>query len=321
MREARNIASNKIAVIQGRMLILVLASICWNTAFAQGSIHLNFPTIDSLQQRIDGEQVLSELKWLDLKAFCDTTKGHHAYESRGELFDTYRYVRQGYTANFELTLYKGRVLEYRSHVDRSFRTNYFDRGLWKEYLRSTEELKSSKWMLSEKEMDSHYTTVIQAYITLLGFKTRDEYGWICEYSAAGYPPEKRLAVMDLIRFKRRDLLVKLLDHPNVQTKIYAADALIYLDMIGEIESVQLVKYKGGRKSRKYKLKKAIRNRLTKGEWRKIHAIRDANYEVITCGNMGSYKMYRSTSKELLSDSAIDKIFSNYQQLKGMGFLE
>lgn len=305
---------------QARILLLVIISICCNEHYAQNSIYLNFPTIDSLKKSINSEEILSEINWLDLKIFCDTTEGHYAYESHGELFDTYRYVKQGYTANFELTLYKGQVLEYRSHVDKLLDTNYFDRELWVEYLKSEKKLKDSKWMLSEREMNSHYTGFIQAYIKLLGFDTKDEYGWICEYSASGYPPEKRLAIIDLIRFDRRDFIAKLLDHPNIQTRIYAADALIYLDMIGEIESVELDKYRGSKKSRKYLLNKSLDKRLTKSEWQKIRKIRDANYEVITCGNMGSYKQYRSTSKKLLSDSAIAEIFSNYQKLKTWGFL-
>jgi len=124
----------------------------------------------------------------------------------------------------------------------------------------------------------------------------------------------------LINYQRRDFLVKLLDHPNVQTKIYAADALIYLDMIGEIQTVRLENLKVSKSAKKYNLQRTSRYKLTKQEWKKIWAIRDASYEVITCGNMGSYKQYRSTSKELLSDEAINEIYGNYLIFRQLGYL-
>lgn len=301
----------------GLIMLMIIVGV---NVYSQNSIYLNFPIIDSTQSSIIGEQILSEINWLSLKAYCDTTEGHHAREDHGDLFETYSYIKQGYTASLELTLYGGKVLEYRSHVDNLFRTNYFNRGLWIEYVKSDEELKGSKWLLSEEEMDMHFTETIQAYITLLGFNARDEYGWICEYSAAGFPPEKRRAIIDLINYRRRDFIARLLDHPNPQTQLYAADALIYLDMIGQIQMVELDNFRGGRRSRRYHIRRSKEYQLSSNEWRKIRRIRDANHEIITCGNMGSYKQYRSTSSELLSDESIEMIYANYLTFRQLGYL-
>ena len=300
--------------------LILLMMIDGANIYSQNSIYLNFPIIDSTQSSIAGEQILSEIHWPSLKTYCDSIEGHHARETHGELFKTYRYVKQGYTASLELTLYDGKVLEYRSHVDELFQTNYFDRGLWMEYVRSDEELKDSKWLLSEEEMDRHHTKSIQAYITMLGFNVRDEYGWICEYSATGFPPEKRRAIIDLINYRRRDFITRLLDHPNPQTQLYAADALIYLDMIGHVEVVELENFRGGRRSRRYHLRRSKEYQLSSNEWREIRRIRDANQGIITCGNMGSYKQYRSTSAELLSDESIEMIYTNYLNLRRLGYL-
>ena len=131
----------------------------------------------------------------------------------------------------------------------------------------------------------------------------------------------RLAVIELINYKRRDFLLKLLDHSNIQTKLYAADALIYLEMIREIERVEVTKF--GRKKRKnrYDIRYSQNYKLSKKEWRKINRIRDANLDVVTCGNMGSYKQYKSTTSELLSEKSINKIYANYQLLKEFGYLK
>lgn len=287
---------------------------------SQKATYLNFPTLDTNLRSVDAEKLLAELDWSNVESFCDSTEGHYARKYEGEKITTYSYVRQGYAASFRLTVFQGKVLEYESHIDGRFSTNYFDRDLWLLYVDQDENFHNSEWNLTEEEMPSHYTEAIQAYYKLLGFNVRDEYGWICEYSAAGSPPEKRLAIIDLINYQRRDFLVKLLDHPNIQTKIYAADALIYLDMIGEIQTVRLENHKISKRAKNYNLQRTNSYKLTKQEWKKIWEIRDANYEVITCGNMGSYKQYRSTSKALLSDEAINEIYGNYLMFREIGYL-
>jgi hypothetical protein len=61
--------------------------------------------------------------------------------------------------------------------------------------------------------------ILKSYYHLLGLDTRDEYGWTCEYSTVGRPPEKRIATIELSKYKRVDLLKKLLTYPNFQTQL------------------------------------------------------------------------------------------------------
>lgn len=291
-----------------------------NFLYSQDLLYLQFPVLDTSEYFIDGDSILSELNWQSLKKHCDTTKGQYARVRVDGLIKTYTYTKQGYTANFELSLFNGKVLEYRSHVDGLCQTNYFNRKLWIDYTKTDSILSESEWILSEDEMKANYTEVIQAYYTLLGFNVRDEYGWICEYSAAGRPPKKRMAIVQLINFGRRDFIVKLLDHPNIQTKLYAADALIYLDIIGRVKEVEIENFNGRKKARKYYVRKTNEYRLTLEEINKINNLKLANYKVITCGNMGSYKQYESSTSELLSDEAIGMIYSNYLRLKDLNYL-
>lgn len=303
-----------------RYLTIIIFLICILEINAQNSLFLNFPTIDSNRTSIEAKELLEELNWENIKKYCDTTEGHYARIIENQLTTTYKYTKQGYTANFTLVVFKGKVLEYYSHKDELFSTNYFDRKIWLEYIQIDKEFKNSKWILSEDEMSEHYDKVVQAYYALLGFNSRDEYGWICEYSASGFPPDKRLAVIELINYRRRDFLVKLLDHPNTQTKLYAADALIYLDMIQEIEKVELSQFSRRKRKKRYKIGYSQNYKLKNKEWRKINRIKNENLDVVTCGNTGSYKQYKSNTKELLSEKSINEIFDNYQLLKELGYL-
>lgn len=306
-------------IIFGHLIFLVFL-VFRNELNAQNSLFLSFPTLDTSQRNINAESLLREVNWEKVASFCDTTEGHYARKYASDLITTYNYTKQGNTANFKITIFKGKVLEYRSHVNGLFKTNYFNRDLWLQYVEADDKFKDSAWTLTKEEMSQQFDQVVQAYYTLIGFNSRDEYGWICEYAAAGIPPDKRLAVIELINYKRRDFLVKLLDHPNLQTKLYVADALIYLDMIGEIKSVEMVHFKGGKKHKKYLWKYTNQYKLSKQEWKKIKKIRDADYTIITCGNMGSYKQYKSTSAELLSQEAIRKIYTHYSTFKLLGYL-
>ena len=288
---------------------------------AQNSLFAKFPIIDSTQTSIDAEELLEELNWEGIKKYCDTTEGHYARINETNYTKTYKYTKQGNTANFTLVEFKGKVLAYHSHVNQLFQTNYFDKKLWVEYTKLDDDFRNSKWLLSEKEMSENDNIVIQSYYTLLGFNSRDEYGWICEYSASGFPPDKRLATIELINHERRDFLVKLLDYPNTQTKLYAADALIYLDMVQEIEKVELDKFDRKKRKNRYSISYNSNYKLSKSEWRKIYRIKDKNLDVVTCGNMGSYKQYKSTTGNLLSEESINEIYRNYQLLREFGYLK
>jgi hypothetical protein len=122
----------------------------------------------------------------------------------------------------------------------------------------------------------------------------DEYWWICEYSTVGMPPKRRQGVISLIENNRVDLLRKLMNHSNPQIKLYAIDALIYLDSQSNI--------------------------LTDKDWQFIFDFRDSGTTIRTCGNMGSYKIYEAPIADLLSKKAIKGITENYKMLKEIGYL-
>lgn len=119
-------------------------------------------------------------------------------------------------------------MEYNSKITNTTKpsnTSYFDKTVWVSYvydklINLPDSLKISLDEPSE---------ILKAYYKLLGVDTRDEYGWICEYSTVGMPTEKRRALIEIIKQNRTDLLKKLLDYPNVQIQLYASDGLIYID--------------------------------------------------------------------------------------------
>ncbi|MCI4671764.1 MAG: hypothetical protein MRZ79_26720 [Bacteroidia bacterium] len=307
-----------------RYLTIIIFLISFLEINGQNSLFINFHRIDSSRTSIDAIELLEELNWENLKKFCDTTEEYSARIIENQHTKTYEYrERSRAGANFTLVVYKGKVLEYYASERNIFYTSYFDRKLLIEYIYKDEKNRNSKWALSEKELSVQSNKVIEAYYTLLGFiDSRDEYGWLCEYSAIGYPPKKRRAVLTLINSNKRDFLVKLLDHPNTQTKLYAADALIYLDMVKEIETVEFNQFKGRRRGiRRLKISYIQSYKLKNNEWRKIKQIRDDKLDVVTCGNSGSFKQYKSTTRELLSKESISEIYNNYQLLKKVGYLK
>lgn len=122
---------------------------------------------------------------------------------------------------------------------------------------------------------------------------RNEYGWICEYSTVGFPPDQRQATFRLVGNRRVDLLREALHGSNLEGQIYAADALIYLSG----EGVE----------------------LTDTDRAAIGALRESEEEVETCGNSGSYKIYLVPAREVLSDSAVAEIPGLYRSAAEWGY--
>ena len=118
---------------------------------------------------------------------------------------------------------------------------------------------------------------------------QNEYGWICEYSTAGFPPDQRYATLALVKDKRVDLLREALRPATFEGQIYATDALLYLNNKGTIK-------------------------LSSEDNEMINKLRQSNEEVRTCGNMGSYKLYLVPANEVLSDSAVARIPQNYENM-------
>ena len=274
------------------------------------SLYGEFPVTTQSSQSILTNDLLEDFNWEKLKAFCDTTEGHYTSVYKDSLIKEYSYTNQGGLSYFRLEDYNGKVLSFKSEnteINRPTRTEYFDKDVWLEYAHTfLPALPDSLKMPVDVRKDK-----LTSYYKLLGVSTRDEYGWICEYSTVSTTPERRDAVIRL-RLEK-DLLLRLLYYPNVQTRMYAADALIFENyankqFMAKARDTSWVSY--------YQSKL-----LTPSEWGKIYQLRDADLKVRTCGTSGSYKVYESTTSELLSDEAIKEIPKKYEQLADLGHLE
>lgn len=285
--------------------------------------------------------LLKKLNWDGIKKYCDTTKGHYAHSTYylDSLWVEYRYGSQGNSSSFDVTSYKGFVLEYQSSISDGYQPSssfFFDKKVWMQYVSDMLPDLPKHFNISIDEG----VGILKSYYNLLNLDSRDEYGWICEYSTVGSAPDKRRSVITLIRSRRIDLLRKLWDFPNLQTQLYVIDALIYIDYEAkkaikekelEIKICQkdLELLKGNKQkvssleARINQYKSSIQYHkeylLNKNDWKKIYAFKDAKHEIITCGNSGSYKKYKTFSFELLSEKAIKEIPENYEHLKGLGY--
>lgn len=300
-------------------LLITLSTLFSPNCYAQDFLKDGFPTLDSSAIAVQADDLLREIKWEEIEIFCDTTEGQYTRIRQDEFLTTYRYIKQGYGSSIRISAFNNKVLEYSAQIDELLNVTYFDRAVWLEYVEKSGFSADPQWLFYEEEMSRYNNETLLAYYTLLGFNTRDEYGWLCEYAGTGRPPDKRRAVITLIKYDRREMLLSLLDHPNAQTNLYAADALIYLDIVGELESISLRENRIRRRSRRYYFKYSGKYKLTAGQWEKIYAIRDSGTTIVTCGNMGSYKQYRSSTDVLLSARAINEIYQHYSYLKLLGY--
>ncbi|RZL02493.1 MAG: hypothetical protein EOO89_29360 [Pedobacter sp.] len=290
-------------------------------------------------------EVLAKLNWQALKQYADTAEDHYAEIHTDSLLTVYHYFTQGYETTFELVSYKGMVLEYKSDATESIQpstSSFFDKWVWLQYVHAMLPALAESFKLTTAENKA----VLKAYYQLLGANTPDEYGWICEYGTVGSPTQRRTAVLELLEQHRIDLFRKLLYYPNLQTRLYAIDALIYNDFVSkaEISSAQKQLKQLQREvdslRRQPKVdnddidylnritKKGIEQSilewkaelLTKQEWETVRALRGSKQTVRTCGNAGSYKIYATPIAEVLSDKAIAEIPKNYAGLKRIGYL-
>lgn len=286
------------------VLILNIFSLAVN---AQPLFNISeFPLRNKDSSPILTSDLLTKLNWNSIKAFCDTAKGHYAHIKKDSLITTYEYEEQVRVASFEITSfeiksYKGKVIEYKSEISNTQQPStisYFDKRVFLDYVNDALPNLTESFKLAIEEPKE----ILEACSTLLGVNAKDEYGWICEYSTVGMAPTKRSAIIELINTGRTDLLRKFINSNNLQTKLYAIDALIYMDS-------KLIE--GPTKT----------NLLTEDEWQTIYKLRDSEQLVTTCGNKGSYKLYKTKISELLSDKAIADIPKQYAYLKNLGYLK
>jgi hypothetical protein len=328
-----------------RKISFIILALGFNLMLSAQTVDFGkFPSEKNGEKPIATSDLLKLLDWENLRAFSNSNQGHYAYERKDSLLTEYEYVQQGRVADFELTSFNGQVLEYHSQISNTAKetnTNYFDKNVWLEYAHTyLPNLPDSLKLTVVEQKD-----VLKAYYQLIGVGTRDEYGWICEYSTVGMATQRRQAIIQLIRYQRRDLLEQIVDYPNVQVQLYVTDALIYDDLqkkkyIEENlknELTSMTKELDSLKSKKisdWRIE-SLNNRisdtkeyteqlelelLNQSDWKRIYNLRDSNQEVKTCrSGTGSYKIYANTTVELLSKSAILEIQKRYSELETLGY--
>lgn len=277
-----------------------------------------FPLETNDQEPLATSELLKTLDWESLKKYSNIREGHHTYIRKDSLKVEYEYVQKGLVASFKVVSFKGKVLEFNSQItdhSKPSNTSYFDKNVWMEYVGAyLPRLPDSLGL--EIEEPEH---ILKAYYHLLGVDTRDEYGWICEYSTVGMAPGRRQAVIALR--DRPDLLKKVLHYPNIQTQLYAADALIYHDY--EIKHMIQQQKEGLKEHDSQSIKDFLKylrsQRLDETTWQQIYNLRDSKQAVRICGNSGSYKIYESNTSELLSEETITDIPEEYNTLKELGY--
>lgn len=268
-----------------------------------------FPIFISSEESLKTDELLKSLEWEKVKEFAKNNEGHYAYERKDSLRIEYKYVQQGRVSSFEVISFDGMVLQFNSDITNTTKPSkiyYFDKKVWMSYIEYKLPNLDRKFDISIEEEEN----ILKSYYSLIGVDSRDEYGWICEYSTIQMPPKRRRAVIELLG--KTELLITLLDFPNIQTQLYVADALIYDDF----RKKEMIKNESNIEFKRHLKSKLI----SKAIWMKIYEIRDKNETVKTCGNNGSYKIYQSNTNELLSEKSIEEIIENYQFLSEFGYL-
>lgn len=326
-----------------RTLFIVIATISFLTTYSQSPVDFSKFTVGQNDTTtFFTADLLNKINWQAIKSFSTGANGHYAYERKDSLLTTYEYVKQGREASFEIVSYKNMVLEYyadKGDVIQQKPISYFNKDVWLKYVSEMLPDLAEQFKLPRNEPDN----ILKTYYRLLGVNTRDEYGFICEYSTMGMATARRMAIIELLRQNRFDLIRKLIEYPNLQTKLYAVDALIYNDHIAKEKIKNLEQEIKQKKKQLDRLQKknasstqlenlesqikvssdsitySTRTLLTESEWKMIYDLRDSNQTIKTCGNAGSYKIYGTPISELLSDKAIALIPKQYEGLKRLGY--
>jgi hypothetical protein len=267
------------------------------------------------------EQLLQAFGWDTLRAACPDSLGYSrvscsatSRSNRDQLL-VYHTLRFRDRTSVDVTSFDGRVVRYRIfRVERRgihLQAQYSNPTVWTEYAHRALDPAGEGLHIAP---DAYPAEVVEAYYHLLGVEVDREYGWICEYSTVGSAPAQRRAVMRLIQEPNFDLLRRLLRAPDVETRLYAADALLYLrSRKGEVR-------KEFEHATPAELQEILeRYQLTAEDLRLIEELRRSNEMVRTCGNNGSYKIYLHPAREVLNDSEVRSIPANYAWLRSLGY--
>jgi hypothetical protein len=328
----------------GRTFTILIILFCLLSANSQVIIDLNkFIIKQNDTVFLNTADFLNEINWLSIKQYSNKDNEHYAYETKDSLLTNYEYIQKGRKVYFKITSYNGKILEFIAdsggYSNQQKSTYFFDKNNWLNYVNEMLPTLDAQFKLTNDEP----VIVLKSYYKLLGIGIKDEYGFICEYSTVGAATERRKAIIKLLIDSRIDLIKKLFNYPNLQTKIYAVDALIYYDYTIKQKILQFeknIKKKGNqvlklqkKKTEKSKLeilkteieissdsiKKFSKALLTDLEWKIIYNLRDSKQNIKTCNNAGSYKIYEMPISELLSEKAITEIPKLYEKLKRLGY--
>ena len=297
--------------------------------FSQNILNNQLDLLDeNFQEPIKTSEILGYLNWKELESECKYQKNCSASNHKIDSLTFYNYRDKEFKNLIKIISYRGFIIEYlikSENTSNSFETDYFNKKLWLSY---------SKIMLPDisdslRISPSENKDILKDYYTLLGLNIQKEYGWICEYSAAGMPPPQREASITFIKYQRDDLLLKLLDAPEVVTQLYALDALIYIDHLQKVKTQELetdlksMHPDGLPESWMLTLKEDQRQRKERFELikEKIEKLKKGNPTVLTCGNSGSYKIYEEDAQSVLLQNDKNGIVEQYENLKSFGYME
>ena len=190
-------------------IVILLILFLSNILIAQKMNFGNFPSEKNNDKPILTSTLLNSLDWNKIKDFSDKNEGHFARESvrySDDLLKTYSYVQVRYVANFKIVSFKGKVLEYYSQISNSPKQtehSYFDKNIWLQYVHTLlPNLDDSLKLTSIESKD-----ILKGYYSLIGADSRDEYGWICEYSTVPKFTERRRGVIELLNGNRSANLI------------------------------------------------------------------------------------------------------------------
>ncbi|MCH8533809.1 MAG: hypothetical protein LAT51_01950 [Flavobacteriaceae bacterium] len=330
-----------------KKITFIILALSFNLTLNSQTISLGkFPSEKNESTPMLTSDLLRSLDWKNLKSFSNLNEGHFAYERKDSLLFEYEYFQRGRQANFKIISFKGKILEYKGQItntSKEMNTNYFDKNVWLEYAHSylTNLPDSLKLTVSEPK------DILVAYYKLLGVETRDEYGWICEYSTVPDFTDRRKAVIKLLNNSRVDLLKPLMKHPNLEISMYTIDAMIYHDfrseqkvinqiipnylkLFHELDSLKSNNYSSYKllnnpKEMKYiekRLAKLNQETLSSKDWEYICQLKESNQEVRVCKDgTGSFKIYEECTTDLLSEASILEIINKYKEWQELGYVD
>jgi hypothetical protein len=243
--------------------------------------------------------ILEALGINELNANGRTTTGRCCfYLQEFELqegLEVYEVIRLNDGSSFEFVDFRGRLLSatyYESHDGGNKRYWFYDHAGWNDFAQARLGAgDDARWAPPDSATLSPPES--QAYLKLTGVLGRDEYGWICEYSTVGMAPEQREAIILLVERRSVNLIRQVLRGPNLEGRIYAADALLFLSRRGEP--------------------------LSDDDRILIEDLRKSDADVRTCGNAGSYRIYLQPANDVLSDSAVARIPDMYETMAKLGY--